>query len=144
MRAVVQNKLISLAILASATLHGLTLLGSTLLWTVIYLMVAQVEYDRFSDPTGQYEAVLTYPKLYHVMPMMPGQGGDKSGKITIYDRHGTFYGSGSLDVVRHGHSLEWTDHGASLLLVGQWDFEAGTYAYWSNDGNELIVQQVRW
>lgn len=142
MQNVIRNGFISVAVLASVTVHGLTLLGSTLIWTIIYLLIAQVEYNRFSDPTGKYEVVLTHPKLYHVMPAMPGQGSDMSGSIAIYDRDGNFYGGDSLDLVRHGHGIEWTEKGASLEFVGEWDFAAGTYSYWSDDGKEFIVEQV--
>ncbi|NEQ49525.1 MAG: hypothetical protein F6K11_05245 [Leptolyngbya sp. SIO3F4] len=143
MRALVRNGVIGFAVLTSVTIHGLTLLGSSLIWAVMYLSIAQVEYDRFSDPTGNYEVVLTYTKLYHVMPMMLGQGSDMSGKIAIYDRDGNFYGGDSLDFVRHGHGVEWTEHGASLQFVGEWDFEAGTYSHWSDDGKKFIVEQIR-
>ncbi|MGD1858325.1 MAG: hypothetical protein ACFB2W_29150 [Leptolyngbyaceae cyanobacterium] len=143
MRAWGRKGAIGFAIALSATIHGITLLCSSLVWAVIYLSIAQVEYDRFADPTGQYEVVLTYPKLYHFMPAMPGQGSDKSGSIAIYDRQGNFYGGGPLDFVRDGHGIEWTENGASLQLVGEWDFEAGTYSYWADGGNKLIVEQVR-
>ncbi|ESA35476.1 hypothetical protein N836_12280 [Leptolyngbya sp. Heron Island J] len=138
MRSFLRKFLIGVAI----ALGGFILLSVILAVSVLYLLIAQVEYDRFADPTGQYEVVITYPKLYHFIPAMPGQGSDMSGNIAIYDREGTFYGGDSLDFVRDGHSLEWTDTGASLQFVGEWDFEAGTYSYWSEDG-QLIVEQVR-
>lgn len=143
MCALIRKFLVGSAIAISIGIHGTILLGSSLIWTVVYLLIAQVEYDRFADPTGKYEVVLTYPKLYHFMPAMPGQGSDMSGSIAIYDRQGNFYGGDSLDFVRDGHSIEWTDNGASLQSVGEWDFGAGTYSYWSDDGNQLIVEQVR-
>lgn len=139
----VRQGFIRIAVLASTTIHGLTFLGSILMWTVIYLLTSQVEYDRFNNSTGKYEVVLTYPKLYHFMPAMPGQGSDISGSIAIYDRDGNFYGGDSLDFLQDGYHIEWIDHGASLKFVGEWDFEAGTYAYWSDDGTELIVEKVR-
>lgn len=129
MRAWVRKGVIGGAIALSATVHGITLLSSALVWAIIYLSIAQVEYDRFSDPTNQYEVVLTYPKLYRFMPAMPGQGSDKSGNIAIYDRQGNFYGGGSIDFVRDGYEIEWTENGAYLPLGGEWDFEAGTYSH---------------
>lgn len=142
MRAFLQKGLISLAVLVSVTTHGFTLLGSILIWTIIYLLISQVEYARFHDPTGQYEVVLTYSKLYHFVPAVPGQGSDMSGNIDIYDRDGNFCGGDTLDFVRDGHRIEWTEHGASLQFVGEWDFETGTYTYWSDDGKDLIVKQL--
>ena len=134
--------LIGIAIAIGIGIGGLILLSAILIVLFIYLLVAQAEYDRFADPTGQYEVVITYPKVYHFIPAMPGQGNDMSGNIAIYDREGNFYGGDSLDFVRDGHSIEWTETGASLQFVGEWDFEAGTYSYWSEDGR-LIVEQVR-
>ncbi|MEO0432272.1 MAG: hypothetical protein AAF151_11315 [Cyanobacteria bacterium J06656_5] len=135
--------LIGVAIATSAGIHGLTLLTSGLIWATIYLSIAQVEYTRIADPAGEYEAVVTYSKIHHFIPGMPGQGSDKSGTISIYDREGNFYGSGSLDFIRDGYGIEWTENGASLPFVGEWNFEAGTYSYWSNDGQQLIVEQIR-
>lgn len=139
----VRNFFIGIAIAISASIHGLILLFSGLIWALIYLVIAQVEFARYSDPTGEYTAVVTYSKIYHFIPAMPGQGSDMSGSIAIYDRDGRFYGSGALDFVRDGYGIEWTETGASLQFVGEWDFEAGTYAYWSDDGQEWIVEQVR-
>ncbi|MGD1949908.1 MAG: hypothetical protein ACFB14_09705 [Leptolyngbyaceae cyanobacterium] len=143
MRSWIKKGAVGIAILISATIHTLTLLGSGLVWVIIYLPIAQVEYKRFASPTDDYEAVVTYSKIYHVIPAMPGQGSDMSGTISIYDRDGNFYGSGSLDFVRDGYELEWTETGATLDFVGEWDFEAGTFSYWSEDGNRRIVEQVR-
>lgn len=142
MRSLMRKLFVGIAIATSASIHGLMLLGSSLIWAVIYLSLVQVEYDRLSDPTGKYEAVITYPKLYHFLPAMPGQGSDMSGSIAIYDRGGNFYGGDSLDFVRDGYGVEWTETGASLQFVGEWDFAADTYAYWSDDG-ERVVEQVR-
>lgn len=135
--------LIGVAIATSAGIHGLTLLTSGLIWAVIYLSIAQVEYTRLADPAGEYEAVVTYSKIHHFMPGMPGQGSDRPGTISVYDRKGNFYGSGSLNFIRDGYEIEWTENGASLPFVGEWDFEAGTYSYWSDNSQELIVEQIR-
>ena len=142
MSSFLRNFFIGVAIAIGISIGGLILLSTILIVVIIYLLVAQVEYDRFADPSGQYEVVITHPKIYHFIPAMPGQGSDMSGNIAIYDREGNFYGGDTLDFVRDGHSLEWTDTGASLQFVGEWDFEAGTYSYWSEDG-QLIVEQVR-
>ena len=147
MRSCVQKFFIGTAALTcqvaiSAGIHGLTLMGSALIWTVIYLLIAQSEYGRYADPTGEYEVVLTYPKLYTFIPAMPGQGGDKSGTVTIYDQDGNYHGSHAIDFVRDGYSIEWTETGASLEFVGEWDFEAGTYSYWSDNG-DYVVKQAR-
>ncbi|MEL6128324.1 MAG: hypothetical protein AAFR24_00540 [Cyanobacteria bacterium J06627_3] len=138
-----QKFLIGVAIATSAGIHGLTLLTSGLIWAVIYLSIAQVEYTRLADPAGEYEAVVTYSKIHHFMPGMPGQGSDRPGTISVYDRKGNFYGSGSLNFIRDGYEIEWTENGASLPFVGEWDFEAGTYSYWSDNSQELIVEQIR-
>ena len=127
MGALIRKFFLGLAIAIGVGLGGLLILSTLLIAVVLYLSAAQVEYDRFADPTGKYEVVLTYPKLYHVLPAMPGQGSDMAGTIAIYDREGNFYGSDSLDFVRDGHSIEWTENGASLRFVGKWNFEAGTY-----------------
>ncbi|MEL6334048.1 MAG: hypothetical protein AAFQ76_15820 [Cyanobacteria bacterium J06626_26] len=135
--------LIGVAIATSAGIHGLTLMTSGLIWAVIYLSIAQVEYTRLADPAGEYEAIVTYSKIHHFMPGMPGQGSDRPGTISVYDRKGNFYGSGSLNFIRDGYEIEWTENGASLPFVGEWDFEAGTYSYWSDNSQELIVEQIR-
>lgn len=139
-RSLLRKGAVGIAILTSATVHGLILLGSSLF---MYLLIAQVEYSRISDPTGEYEAVVTYSKIHSVLPSMPGQGSDMGGRIAIYDREGNFYGGGSMDFVRDGYELEWTETGAYLKFVGEWDFEAGTYSYWANDGRGWVVKQVR-
>ena len=53
--------LIGVAIATSAGIHGLTLLTSGLIWAIIYLSIAQVEYTRIAGRSEEHTSELQSP-----------------------------------------------------------------------------------
>jgi len=101
------------------------------------------EYTRFSDPTGKYTAVVTRPRYLRYIPVFPGQGGDKEGHVTIIDTAGTRYGRIPIPMVSMASELNWIKDGATIKLVGDWNFRNKTYRYWNKSQTKEIVKHVR-
>lgn len=94
---------------ASASAAGFCVAG------LVYLGV-EVEYQRFSDPSGRYEAVVMVPRGALLIPFAPGSGQDAAGSVHFYDADGNFYGSQRVERVGDV-SVEWDDAGRAYVGV---------------------------
>jgi hypothetical protein len=106
------------------------------------VLLMPVEQFRLRDPSGQYTAVVSSRRLLSYLPAMPGHGGDKPGFVTIIDSRGRDLGRIPIDLIWMAHDLEWQPAGASIKLVGEWDFRDGTVSYWNHDQTRLIRRRV--
>jgi hypothetical protein len=83
---------------------------------------------RAASPDGAFEAVARTALVNLLIPVMPGQSGDRAGRVTIYRRDGRSCGSAPVEMVWMIHDLHWALAGkpreASLVAVATWDLDA--------------------
>jgi hypothetical protein len=79
------------------------------------------EYSRVTSPDGRFYAVATFPIWQSYVPMLPGQGGDKSGSVTVYTSDGRSCGRAPVEMVSFIRDLEWGTNRAEIRLVAEWD-----------------------
>lgn len=101
------------------------------------------EYLRIHSPNGQHTAIVTYRRYESLLPMFPGQSGDKAGSIRIEDVGGLNYGKIGVPMVTMSRDLEWTADGARLKFVGEWVFSNREYRYWNKAQTEEVVKSAR-
>lgn len=89
------------------------------------------------SPTGKYTATVSCRTILSLVPAMPGHGGDKPCFVRITGQDGTDYGEIPVPML-YLAKIEWTDGGASIRLIGEWDFAKKTCYYWSEDGLRQI------
>jgi hypothetical protein len=107
------------------------------------LILQEAEYLRINSPDGHYTAIVTYPGGLKFQSSFPGQSGDKAGFIRIEDREGINYGKIGVPMVSMARDLKWTEKGAELTLVGEWNFARREYRFWNESQNEQILEQAR-
>ena len=97
---------------------------------LVYLGV-EVEYRRFRDPNGRYEAVVMVPRGALLMPFAPGSGEDAAGSVHFYDADGNFYGSQVVERVGDV-SVEWDSAGRAYVGAAgnleEWELGEGDVA----------------
>jgi hypothetical protein len=103
----------------------------------------EVEYLRIDSPDGKYTAIVTYRRYESLRPTFPGQSGDKEGFIRIENQNGLNYGKIGVPTIGMSRDLEWTDNGADLKLVCEWDFAKREYRFWNKSQTETIVKRIR-
>jgi len=93
---------------------------------LVYLGI-EVNYRRFRDPSGCYEAVVKVPRGALLLPFAPGSGEDAAGSVHFYDADGKFYGSQRLERVGDV-SVEWDAAGRAYVGIGgnleEWELGA--------------------
>lgn len=86
--------------------------------------------DRESrSPDGAFTARASVRLFDTLVPMMPGQGGDKPGVITVYDGAGRSCGSAPVPMVWMIQDIRWTldpPRQASIVALATWDLDACT------------------
>lgn len=103
----------------------------------------KVEYQRINSPDERYTAIVTYRRIESFRPSYPGQSGDRAGFIKIEDTDGKNYGSISIPMVWMSNDLEWTDGGAHLKLVCDWNFVKREYRFWNESQTEEITKRAK-
>lgn len=121
-----------------ASCSVLLIIGAITTW-----LFQEVEYQRFSSPDQQYQAVVTYRRLELFRPTFPGQSGDKPGFIKIEDKDGRNFGKVKVPMVWMSRDLEWTKDGADLKLVCEWNFTKRSYRFWNANQTEEIVKSAK-
>ena len=106
-------------------------------------LFSEAEYLRIKSPDGEYTAVVTYRRLELYRPTFPGQSGDKSGYIRIEDSEGANYGKIPVGMVSMSRDLEWTEEGADLTMVGEWNFSKREYRYWNDAQTKEYVKKAK-
>jgi len=103
----------------------------------------EVEYLRIDSPDRQYQAIVTYRRMESFRPTFPGQSGDKAGFIRIVDKDGKNYGKIGVPMVWMSRDLKWTNGGADLPVVCEWDFAKREYRFWNESQTVEIVKHAR-
>lgn len=89
------------------------------------------------DPSGRYRAIISCKTYLSYLPMPPGSSSDKPCFVRIVDRQGNDYGEIPVPMLQMA-DVEWTDGGAAIKLIGEWDFKNRSCYYWSEDGNHKV------
>ena len=80
------------------------------------------------SPNGEFTAVVKTRLIYSLMPVMPGQSGDRPGSVTMMRRDGRACGSAALDMVSLIYDLRWElDRKPRLASIGPivtWNLDA--------------------
>ena len=84
-------------------------------------LVLAGEYIRVTSPDGRFHAVAIYPMWRALIPMMPGQGGDKPGQVEVVSAAGASCGRVAVERVSAIQGLEWHGDRAEIRLVAEWD-----------------------
>jgi hypothetical protein len=108
-----------------------------------FLYFVKCEYQRLESPDGKYCAIVESRLLFCIIPTMPGNSGDKPGFVTIYNSSGGYFGTIPIDMVQHAKDIEWERNGASIILVGEWNFVNKTISYWNKEQTELIKKTIK-
>jgi len=104
------------------------------------VMFNMSESKRMADPTGEFTAVVTFRNYQTYNMRSPGDSSGKPGFITIYDRTGTSYGRVPLSMIKLADDLQWTDTGAMIPSLCEWNFETREYRYWNSDQTEETIE----
>ena len=90
-----------------------------------------------TDPTGSYTAVVSFRTYLSFLPMSIGGSSDKPGFVAIYDSQHVSMGEVPVPMLQLAE-IEWSETGASIKLVAEWDFVNQTCFYWSEDETHRI------
>lgn len=110
-----------------------TAIACLILLALNHRTVSSVE----NDPTGQYVAITSYKTYLSFFPMPPGSSSDKASIVKIMGKDGTNYGEMPVSLGQMA-GVRWSPGGASIDLIGSWDFEKHTCTYWTEDGLEHV------
>jgi hypothetical protein len=93
---------------------------------VIPLFSPADEHWRTQSPDGAFVAIAHTQPIYSLIGVMPGQGSDKPGRVTIY-RGSQSCGSAWVPMVSFAYDLRWeTDtrpRRAEIRLVATWNLD---------------------
>jgi hypothetical protein len=101
-----------------------------------------VEQFRLPSPDGQYTAIVSTPRLWHLLPGLAWHTGGRPGQVEIRDSAGASLGGIPLERISQANDLQWIRFGARIRLVGAWNFQDGFYAYWNDRRTHVITQQI--
>lgn len=92
------------------------------------LFAPLLTYRRVQSPDGEFTAVAKGSLFWSLVPMMPGQAGDKPGRVTIVRRDGASCGSAAVEMLNSIGELRWHLDGkpreASIVAAARWDLDA--------------------
>jgi hypothetical protein len=109
--------------------HLVLLLAAVAVALAGYLLFLPLIADRAAtSPDGAFIAQTTVAPIMLLIPVMPGQGGDKPGRVTVYGKDGRSCGSAALDMVSMVSAIRWRldarPRRAELIAVAAWDLDA--------------------
>ena len=101
--------------------------GLTIAVAMSALLVTPVmEHSRRASPDGAFVAVARTQPLYSMIPVMPGQGSDKPGRVTVY-RGEENCGSAWVEMVSFFYDLQWRldvrPREAAIRLAATWNLD---------------------
>lgn len=98
-------------------LLGALTLGAILSAT-LYLF-AWVDHARMPAPDSEYSAVVQVRRYRMFVPSMPGQSGDKPGRLVLVNPAGETCGAIKLPMANMAYDAEWDSAGVHVRLLGQ-------------------------
>ena len=104
----------------------LTGIGAVAASMVIALFSPVSEHWRATSPDGEFVAIAHTQPIYSFIAVMPGQGSDKPGRVTVY-RGNQSCGSAWVPMVSFVYDLRWEldtkPRRAEIRLVATWNLE---------------------
>jgi hypothetical protein len=104
----------------------LVILAAAVTATAAVLLSPVLEHARRESPDGAFVAVAHTQPFYALIPVMPGAGGDKPGRITVY-RGEENCGSAWVEMVSFFYDLRWLLDGwprrAEIRLAVTWNLD---------------------
>lgn len=83
---------------------------------------------RDVSPDGEFTAVVSAALIHSLVPVMPGHGSDKPGRISVIRRDGRSCGSAAIDMVWMISDLRWElemkPRRAVIPTVATWNLDA--------------------
>lgn len=110
---------------------------------VAYWLLQEIEYTRLSSPKSGHVALITYHRYQSLLPMAPGQSGDKPGYIRITDASGRKYPKLPIPMIQMSRDIIWTKNGATLPLCAEWNFITREVRYWDSAQTRETVIKIR-
>ena len=82
-------------------------------------------FARFENPEKTHVLILLEDTWGKLLPTMPGQGGDVSGKVRLEDQRGKIIRQKKVALIRHLdlRRLEWSANSVSCIGLGEWVFD---------------------
>jgi len=84
------------------------------------------EHSRQQSPDGAFVAVVRSQLFYSLIPVMPGQGSDKPGRVTLYSGQQSC-GSAWLPMISFAYDLRWNldsrPRRVDIKLVATWNLD---------------------
>jgi hypothetical protein len=94
------------------------------------LFAPLLTYREVASPDGQFVATARTSVFQSLMPAMPGQAGDKPGRISVARSDGRSCGSTPIDMVSMIGELRWElgakPREASIVATARWNLDACT------------------
>jgi hypothetical protein len=101
--------------------------GAVAVAMIILLFAPINEHWRTQSPDGTFSAVAHTQPIYSMIAVMPGQGSDKPGRVTVY-RGNQSCGSAWVPMVWMANDLRWEidtrPRRAEIKLVATWNLDA--------------------
>jgi hypothetical protein len=95
---------------------------------IVLLFSPLLTYSTISSPDGDFTVVAASSFAHSLVPAMPGQGGDKPGRVTLLRRDGRSCGSVPIEQVNMLQDLQWDLAGKPRIArIGWrviWDLDA--------------------
>ena len=96
----------------------------------VLLFAPLLTYREVQAPGGEFIAIAKASLFNSLIPVMPGQAGDKPGRITVVRRDGSACGSAAADMVSLVGEIRWYLDGkpreASIVATARWNLDACT------------------
>jgi hypothetical protein len=107
-----------------AVVLGLAILAGL----AVVLFAPLLTYREVDSPDGEFTAVARSSVFYSLVARMPGQGGDKPGRVTIFRKDGRSCGSAEIDMVSMVGDVRWRLNSkpreASIAGTATWNLDA--------------------
>jgi hypothetical protein len=104
----------------------LTGIGAVAASVVISLFSPVIEHWRTSSPDGEFVAIAHTQPIFAIIGVMPGQGSDKPGRVTVY-RGNQSCGSARVPMVAFVYELRWeldtNPRRAEIPLAATWNLD---------------------
>lgn len=73
----------------------------------VTLFLPAFTFREMASPDGAFVAVMRTRLFDSLLPVMPGQGSDRPGRVTLYRKDGRSCGSAALAMVSFAYDLSW-------------------------------------
>ena len=94
------------------------------------LFAPLLTYREVQSPDGEFIAIAKASLFRSSIPVMPGQSGDKPGRIIIVRKDGWSCGSAAVDMVSLVDDIRWyldsKPREASIVATARWNLDACT------------------